>query len=166
MPGWGSCFLQLWVRSPVSCPKEMRFSELQFVGLKKSQDSLAQGCSESFQGTQPPGKCASAHVHTLPTPTVTSLTRGISGLERQQVVIAPGVCVTFPELAQPFCRHDLILSPMKQAGKAHTFYGKSQHAQFLPCARCSKGAPCMVARVSPPQPREMALVALSVRHSS
>ena len=43
------------------------------------------------------------------------------------MVIAPGVCVTFPELAQPFCRHDLILSPMKQAGKAHAFYGKSQN---------------------------------------
>lgn len=33
---------------------------------------------------------------------------GVSGLERRQVVIAPGVCTTFPKLAQPFCRHDLI----------------------------------------------------------
>lgn len=33
---------------------------------------------------------------------------GISGLERRQVVIVPGVCMTFPKPPQPFCRHDLI----------------------------------------------------------
>lgn len=32
---------------------------------------------------------------------------GISGLERQQMVIVPGVDMTFPKLTQPLCRRDL-----------------------------------------------------------
>lgn len=44
--------------------------------------------------------------------------------------------------------HDLILSPMKQAGKAHAFYGESQHARFCHVPDVLKGAPCMVDRMA------------------
>lgn len=62
---------------------------------------------KSAQNPAPPScstntSCSAWH-HSRPGPAI-----GISGLERWQVVIAPGVCMTFPKLVQPFCRHDLI----------------------------------------------------------
>lgn len=50
---------------------------------------------------------------------------GISSLDRQQVVIVPGVRVTFPKPTQPFCRHDLIGAPgTRQGGQLRTLPGR------------------------------------------
>lgn len=78
-----------------------------------------------------------------------------------QVVITPGVCVTSPELTQPFHRHGLIRAPgSRQGGPActsHRLQRRLLRPTFPPRATHSEGASRTLAHVILPQSRKAAM---------
>lgn len=114
-------------------PREAAGQIIQHNRIYTENIRLALECASTLtsrrKSAQPPASSCHTNTSRSPGPTLSlGLAVGVPGLERRQVVIVPGIHMTFPKRTQPFCRHDLVCGPCGgQGGQECTSHGRLQH---------------------------------------